>query len=92
MTHVQWQTSGKLSGKPVANSVANPVANLRALGERFWHAPRKIIVVLIIRYSIKNVREKRSPTALRFATGFATEFATGLPLSLPLVCHWTFLE
>jgi len=38
------------------------------------------------------VREKRSPTALRFATGFATEFATGLPLSLPLVCHWTFLE
>jgi hypothetical protein len=38
------------------------------------------------------VREKRSPMALRFATGFATEFATGLPLSLPLVCHWTFLE
>ena len=55
MTHVQWQTSGKLSGKPVANSVANPVANLRAMGERFWHAPRKIIVVLIIRYSIENV-------------------------------------
>jgi len=61
MTHVQWQTSGKLSGKPVANSVANPVANLRAVGERFWHAPRKIIVVLIIRYSIETCEGKAFP-------------------------------